>query len=405
MMSEADQEFFTQIEAGTPAGDWLRFHWFAIAISDRCQDVRADLQLDYSVPFDGITASASDWGKRLATFSGKPLRVRILGEDLVLFRDGSGKLGLLDLYCAHRRTSLEFGRVREDGLACCYHGWAYDVQGRCIDMPAEPRDSNYKSRIRLKSYPVRELGGLIFAYLGKGEPPVLPMLDVLARTDGIRAVENFGLWNAHWLQIIENSVDPAHTGTLHGTGTLRSDLWSQVPTIGFTADRFGIQTRQTRGDYDRTGYLRLPSTMLINHPWPGGKINHPRFTAIFRTPVDKTHTLLFHVTFTPAIDGKLPELPAGVGFHLANFVETIFKQDYEAIIGQGSLYDRRFERLATSDRGIVLLRKVLREHIAAAQRGEDPPTVMRGSEWEQILDSSEKVTDKFMKSAPAAEVS
>jgi 5,5'-dehydrodivanillate O-demethylase oxygenase subunit len=244
---------------------------------------------------------------------------------------------------------------------------------------------------------VREVGGLIFAYLGRGEPPVLPMLDVLARTDGVRAVEQFALWPAHWLQIIENSVDPSHTGTLHGTGTARSDLWNQVPTINFHPDRFGIQTQQTRGNYDRTGYLRLPSTMLINHPWPGGKINHPRFTAIFRTPVDDTHTLLFHVTFTPEVNGKLPDLPDGVGFHLADFVQTIFQQDYEAVISQGPVYDRTLEKLGTSDKGIVLYRKIMKEQVEALQRGEEPPGVMHGPEWERILDSSEKVTDGFMK--------
>jgi 5,5'-dehydrodivanillate O-demethylase oxygenase subunit len=403
MTSGSDQELFTQLARGTPAGDWLRCYWQAIAISDQCRDIRADLKLDERVSFDNQTATVSEWGRKVGTFTGKPMHVRILGEDLVLFRDGSGELGLLELYCAHRRASLVYGRVRDHGLACCYHGWTYDAKGRCIDMPAEPRESTYKDKVALTAYPVRELGGMIFAYMGIGEPPALPLLDVLARTDGVRAVENFGMWGAHWLQIVENSVDPAHTGTLHGTGTLRSDLWSQIPAISFTPDRFGIQTRQTRGDYDRTGYLRLPSTMLINHPWPGGKINHPRFTAIFRTPVDETHTLLFHVTFTPYVDGKLPELPESVGFHLADFVQTIFQQDYEAIISQGPIYDRTRERLGTSDRGIVLLRKILREQMALVQRGEEPSGVMRGPEWERIIDSSEKVTDRFMKAPVATE--
>jgi 5,5'-dehydrodivanillate O-demethylase oxygenase subunit len=403
MISSSDQQLFTQVARGTPAGDWLRCYWQAIAISDRCKDIRADLKLDEPVTFfDNKTATVSEWGQKVATFTGKPTRVRILGEDLVLFRDGSGRLGLLDLYCAHRRASLAYGRVQVRGLACCYHGWTFDVDGRCLDMPVEPRESTYKDKIVQRAYPVREVGGLIFAYLGKGEPPVLPMLDVIARNDGVRAVENFGLWGAHWLQIVENSVDPSHTGTLHGTGTQRSDLWSQIPAIDFTPDRFGIQTRQTRGNYDRTGYLRLPTTMLINHPWPGGKINHPRFTAIFRTPVDESHTLLFHVTFTPYVDGKLPELPAGVGYHLADFVQTIFQQDYEAIASQGPVYDRTLEKLATSDRGIMMLRKIIKEQIAAVQRGEDPPGVMRGQEWERILDSAEKVTDGFMQSAAVA---
>jgi 5,5'-dehydrodivanillate O-demethylase oxygenase subunit len=397
MISQSAQQLYTGVTRGTPAGDWLRHFWQAIAISDQCKDIRADLKLNNTVDFDGQKDTASAWGQKLGVFTGKPTRVRVLGEDLVLYRDGSGKLGLLDLYCAHRRASLEYGRVQEHALSCCYHGWAYDETGQCVDMPSEPKDSPFKNKVQLKAYPVRELGGMIFAYLGSGEPPVLPMLDVLARTDGVRAVEQFALWPAHWLQIIENSVDPSHTGTLHGSGTSRSDLWSQVPTINFHPDRFGIQTQQTRGNYDRTGYLRLPSTMLINHPWPGGKINHPRFTAIFRTPVDDTHTLLFHVTFTPYVNGKLPDLPEGVGFHLADFVQTIFQQDYEAVISQGPIYDRTLEKLGTSDKGLILYRKIMKEQIEAVQRGEEPPGVMRGAEWERVLDSGEKVTDGFMR--------
>ena len=218
-MSPADQQLFTQIARGTPAGDWLRCYWHAIAVSDRCEDLRAELKLEEKVSFDNRSASVTEWGREVSTFKGKPMRVRVLGEDLVLFRDGSGKLGLLDLYCAHRRASLAYGRVRDDGIACCYHGWAYDSRGQCIDMPAEPPQSKQKENVSITAYPVRELGGMIFAYLGKGEPPVLPMLDILARTDGVRAVENFALWPAHWLQIVENSVDPVHTGILHASGT------------------------------------------------------------------------------------------------------------------------------------------------------------------------------------------
>ena len=403
MLSQADQAFLTDIERGTPAGDWLRCYWHAIAISDRCDAIRADLKLDGAVEFAGRHASPAEWGRTFGTFTGKPTHVRILGEDLVLYRDQGGRLGLLGIRCPHRGASLVHGRPQDHGLACCYHMWTFDETGRCLAQPAEPPDSTFKDKVVHTAYPVRELGGMIFAFLGKGEPPALPLIDVLARTDGVRAIENFALWGSHWLQIVENSVDPAHTGTLHGVGTQRSDLWNQIPKVDFTWDGIGIQTRQTRGQYDRTGYLRIPTTILINHPWPGGKLNHPRFTAIFRTPVDRTHTLLFHATFTPFVDGKTPELLPGMKFYLADAVQQIFQQDFDAITSQGAVFDRTNERLATTDRGVILLRKVFREAIEAVQRGEDPPGVLRGPEWNRVLDSGEKVTDGFMAMQTAAE--
>lgn len=403
MLSQADQDHLTHVEAGTPAGDWLRCYWHAIAISEQGDAIRADLKLDDLAEFDGRFAPAREWGAKFGTFTGKPTHVRILGEDLVLYRDKGGRLGLLGIRCPHRGASLTYGRPQEHGLACCYHMWTFDETGRCLAMPAEPPDSSFKDKIAHTAYPVRELGGMIFAYLGKGEPPALPLLDVLARTDGVRAIENFAMWPANWLQIVENSVDPAHTGTLHGVGTQRSDLWNEIPKVDFAWDGTGIQTRQTRGQYDRTGYLRIPTTILINHPWPGGKLNYPRFTAIFRTPVDRSHTLLFHATFTPFVNGKPPELLPGMTFHLAEAVQQIFQQDYEAITSQGPVFDRTNERLATTDRGVILLRKIFREAIEAVQRGEDPPGVLRGEAGNRVLDSSENVADGFMALRSAAE--
>lgn len=128
---------------------------------------------------------------------------------------------------------------------------------------------------------------------------MLPQIDVIAAPGGVRIVENFCLWPANWLQIVENSVDQVHTGILHGEGSARADVWSQIPKVDWHPDDFGIQTVQIRGDYGRTNYLRFPTTILLNQPWPGGKFDWPRYSAIFRTPVDDNHTILFHVTHVP----------------------------------------------------------------------------------------------------------
>ena len=265
----------------------------------------------------------------------------------------------------------------------------------------EPADSNFKSKIRHTAYPVREQGGLIWAYLGTGEPPVLPQFDVIAREDGIRVVENFALWPANWLQIVENSVDQVHTGILHGEDSTRADVWGEIPEVDWVGDDFGIQTVQIRGDYGRTNYLRLPTTILLNQPWPGGKFGWPRYSAILRTPIDDNHTQLFHVTFVPEIDGRRPELPDGIEFPVAGFVQSLFLQDYLAIVSQGVPVDRTIERLGTTDRGIIMLRKKILEGIDAVRAGNDPKGVLRGVDHERIIDSSEKVTDGFMSTQAA----
>jgi 5,5'-dehydrodivanillate O-demethylase len=153
---------------------------------------------------------------------------------------------------------------------------------------------------------------------------------------------------------------------------------------------------QIRGDYGRTNYLRLPTTILLNQPWPGGKFDWPRYSAIFRTPVDDNHTLLFHVTHVPEVDGRMPVLPDGMEFPAAGLVQTLFEQDYRAIVTQGMPVDRTIERLGTTDRGIILLRRMVMEGIEAVRRGEDPMGVLRGTAGEALLKSSDRVTDGLM---------
>ena len=237
--------------------------------------------------------------------------------------------------------------------------------------------------------------------MGGGIAPMLPQIDVIAAPGGVRIVENFCLWPANWLQIVENSVDQVHTGILHGEGSARADVWSQIPKVDWHPDDFGIQTVQIRGDYGRTNYLLFPTTILLNQPWPGGKFDWPRYSAIFRTPVDDNHTILFHVTHVPEKNGVPPELPEGMEFPAAGQVQTLFEQDYRAMVTQGRPVDRTIERLGVTDRGIILLRKMIMEGIDAVRRGEDPKGVLRGAEGEQLLVSSEKVTDSLMNTEAA----
>ncbi len=396
MLTPEDQILFTQVAAGTPCGDWLRAFWFPIAVSERWDGPSGQLQLNEPMTFAGRAGTPTSFGIEYGTFRGKPQRVRILGEDLVLYRDLSGELGLLDIVCPHRSSSLEYGRPRQHGLACAYHGWTFDGAGACIAMPSEPPDSAFPAKIRQRAYPVQEMGGLIWAYLGSGAPPLLPKLDVVAAPAGVRVVENFGLWAGHWLQIVENSVDQIHTGILHGEDSARSDVWSQIPQVDWHPDSTGIQTVQIRGDYRRTNYLRLPTTIMLNQPWPGGRFGWPRYSAIFRTPVDELHTLLFHVTLVPPVGGAMPVLPDGMQWNLSDLIETLFLQDYRAVVSQGRPVNRTVERLGTSDRGVLMLRKMIKDGIAAVRAGRDPDGVNRDPQRDTIVESRAVVTDGLM---------
>lgn len=193
-MREEVNRVLTEVGPGRPAGEWLRRYWHPIAISDQWDGMKPLWHYDEPVEFQGQRGTVASWGEKLGNFTGHPTAVRILGEDLVLFRDWSGKLGLIGQRCPHRGASLAHGRVRDNGLACCYHGWHFDAQGQCLAQPAEPAADRLKREVRLPAYPVRELGGLIWTYMGPGEPPILPQLDVVAREDGIRIMFSPAKW-------------------------------------------------------------------------------------------------------------------------------------------------------------------------------------------------------------------
>src|SRR5690348_28603 len=155
-MTPDENEFLTRVGPGTPAGEMLRRYWWPVGFSQR--------------------------------IASRPVPVRILSEDLVMFRDGEGQVGLLERHCPHRGASLELGRVEADGIRCCYHGWKFDRSGRCLDMPAEPADTPLKNEVRQRSYRTLEAGGLVFAYLGPEPAPLMPKYDLLFREDCHRVV-------------------------------------------------------------------------------------------------------------------------------------------------------------------------------------------------------------------------
>ncbi len=402
MLSREDNERLTRVGPGTPAGEWLRRYWLPIAFSDKFDGMRVDLELDESFTFQGRTATTKEFGQRMTRFAGQPMRTRILGEDLVLFRDGSGRLGLFVLRCPHRGASFEFGRVKPDGLECLYHGWKFDVSGRCLAQPTEPAGSHFREKVRNVAYPVREMGGLIWAYLGPGEPPILPRIDVLVREDCVRTVECQGVWPANYLQIIEQVPDVIHTSTLHGYDDSECrEIWNELPEISWEEGEHGLISRQARGDYRRGSYHLLPLFTRLAPPWPRPELKLPyRQAFVIWLPVDDTHTLLMEVVITPFVDGQLPNLPAGLSYGISNEIRTVLEQDYQALVSQGDIRDRTIEQLGASDRGVTMLRRMMLREIRAVEEGRDPMNVWRKPEQDRLLEFDHICIDTRMAATP-----
>ena len=362
-MTPEEQAALTRVSAGTPMGELLRRYWFPLAASTELSPGRA-------------------------------LARRLLGEDLVVFRTPNGELGLIDEHCTHRGASLGCGHVDDEGIVCPYHGWKFDAAGRCLRMPAEPRQKpELLARVATRAYAVRELGGLIFAYIGPAPAPLLPRYDLLVQEGALRDIGVAEL-PCNWLQIMENSVDPTHVEWLHGhhLAGVRERQGDPPPTqylkpharIGFEVFEHGIIKRRileggSEADEDwHTGHpLIFPCALRV------GTGHQHRFQ--FRVPVDDTRTRHYwYACYLPPPGRSAPEqqeIPVypvpwrdEQGQYIVDFVDG---GDIMAWVSQGAIADRTREHLVSSDRGIVLYRNLLREQARRVEQGEDPMGVIR----------------------------
>jgi len=292
--------------------------------------------------------------------------------------------------------------VEHDGIRCPYHGWKFDARGNCLELPAEPPDTKLKERVRIDAYPVQELGGLIFAYLGPEPAPLLPRYDLLVWDDVLRDIGH-AMLPCNWLQIMENSVDPYHTEWLHGRhlSYVKRRQGTDGPRpyrkphakVGFDVFRHGIIKRRMleggseQDDDWKIGHpLVFPTTLRVGE--------HGRHRFQFRVPVDDTHT--WHVWYScykfepplsvpPQKEIPLYEVPwrDESGNFIVDFVDG---GDIMVWITQGSIADRTQEILGSSDKGIALYRRILLEQIARVEKGEDPIGVMRDEVENQIIE-------------------
>ena len=265
MPTQAESERMTRVGPGTPAGEMLRRYWWPVGFSE------------------------------LVATGGKPERVRILCEDLVLFRDGRGALGFVALHCAHRGTSLEYGRVEAAGIRCAYHGWLYDATGHCLEQPAEPEGSVFKDRIQQRAYRAQELGGLIFAYLGPEPAPLLPRYDLLLSEQGSKLI-GAKIDHCNWLQGAENAVDQSHLPFLHAS--VYPSMAMKHPVVDWEATWYGIKatTRIAGIPTPKYSHYLFPSNNRVTTARVG---TTPDQNIRWRVPMDDTKIANFWVNLYP----------------------------------------------------------------------------------------------------------
>ncbi len=380
MLSAELNKRLTGVGPGTPGGEMLRRYWHPVA---------ATVQLDEN-----------------------PIKkVRLLGEDLILYRDESGNLGLIDEPCPHRRISMEYGMLEDVGIRCPYHGWLFDHTGACLEQPGEPWDSTYKERTPTKAYPVQDFAGLIFAYLGPAPTPLLPRYDVYVAPNTIRQIGAVML-PCNWLQCMENSLDPVHVEWLHGHFTdytrrnegkpVRSEPRPRHAKIGFSRFEHGILKRRVweGGTEDGPGWVNGHPIVFPNmlRQGAGGVSGYYNFQ--IRVPVDDTHTWhIFYMAYLPGTEvppqEKVPYFDVPLyeedGKLIANYLDG---QDMMAWVTQGGVADREREKLGESDIGIIMYRDMLREQIEKVERGEEPMEVYRDPAQNERIDLPNEAQDQ-----------
>ena len=357
MLSPEQNRVLTEVGRGTPMGELLRRYWMPIA---------AVAELDEHPT--------------------KP--VRVMGEDLVLYRDKRGTYGLVDRHCAHRRADLSYGFVEECGLRCNYHGWLYDERGRCVAQPFEETthpEARYKDRIRITAYPVEAKAGLLWAYLGPAPVPLVPTWEPFTWTNGFVQIV-FAEVPCNWLQAQENSIDPVHFEWLHGNWSraLRGVDGAKSPThlkIAFDEFEYGFAYRRIlEGQPEESELWTVGRTCL----WPNCLFTGAHFE--WRVPVDDGNMLSVGWFFDrvptemePFAQDRVPYWYGPIKDPLTGrwITSHVMNQDFVAWVGQGTRSDRTQEHLGESDRGVIMMRKALVEQAEVVARGGEPKAVIR----------------------------
>ena len=381
MLTAEANERLTRVGPGTPMGELMRRYWLP---------VRPTAQL----------------------MEEEVMAVRILGEDLVLFRSADGQMGLVGDRCPHRMTEMRYGIPDVGGLRCCYHGWMFDPAGRCVETPLESPNDPFKDRIHIKGYPVQEMGGLVWAYMGPEPAPLLPPWDLFVMPNSIRQIGIMNL-NCNWLQCHENTGDPAHSVYLHGNlfeyvlrkqgklderaadGQMHT-LYARMKTgIGIeslyvNATRYGMEkgikySKALGADRDHTS--RHATVIFPVYTQTGGP-GMVRQEFQIRVPVDDTNT--YHINYGCYMAPEEVQAPVQESIPYYDvplfddegkpILDFVLAQDAHAWISQGPITDRTQEHLGRTDLPIVFMRRQFEEQMRIVEDGGDPMNVFRDSE-------------------------
>jgi len=396
MITAEENNLLTRTDPKTPCGELLRRYWQPVALSEE-------------LPPEGA-----------------PLRVRILGEDLALFRDDRGRPGLLALHCSHRGTDLSYGRVEDGGLRCLYHCWLYDVSGCILEQPGEPGGGAGLREMRHPAYPCREAGGVVFTYMGPGEPPLLPNYEFLTVPAEQRSVTKI-LYRCNYLQGNEGNIDPVHLSFLHqylaegrpplqrvvpGSGDtdntlLRRDI---APAIEVELTDYGLRIYTSRDSGDGARYLRVTNFVMPNLAAFGGSTVGEGYSVHWHVPIDDHSHWKYVFMFSrkrplskELIDKARAELSER--YELARTRSNRYLQDRATMAtqtftgmgfnfqahdafateSQGPIQDRTEEHLVSSDKAIVAARKLLLAGMADVGEGRDPLHVIRNPQVNDLL--------------------
>ena len=388
MMTKEENELITKSGPGTPCGELMRHYWQPVALSEELPEGHAQRN------------------------------IKLFSEDLVLFRDDQGRPGLLGIHCSHRGADLSYGRLEDGGLRCLYHGWLYDIHGRCLEQPGEPGGGEHRESIRHLAYPCQERAGIIFTYMGPGEPPLLPNYPPFLVPDEKRLVTKFFL-DCNYLQSNEGNIDPVHLSFLHknlrdteedrarlvrGSKVSKNTMFGKdsIPTIDVELTDFGVRIYSVRKASPSENYLRVTNFVLPNLSAIPGPTQGEGYSLHWHVPIDDTHHWRYNLVFNqvrPITDNLINRERSKItdDYRLIRNKANRYQQDREAMKtvsfsgigfdfvaqdscvteGPGPIQDRTREHIVSTDKAIVAARKLILKAIGDVQNGREAAHVIR----------------------------